>query len=97
MHVQAAPIDEIASELGEVSFIKMDIEGAELEALEGAKQTITNYHPTIAVCMYHTNEQMLNLIEFFQREYPFYKLYVRHYARAWTETVLYAVKKESVF
>lgn len=94
VRVQAAPIDEIASELGEVSFIKMDIEGAELEALEGAKQTITNYHPTMAVCIYHTNEQMLSLIEFFRKTYPFYKLYVRHYARAWTETVLYAIETD---
>ncbi len=94
VRVQAAPIDEIASGLGAVSFIKMDIEGAELEALEGAKETIMNHHPTVAVCMYHTNEQMLGLIEFFRRNYPFYKLYVRHYARTWTETVLYAVETD---
>lgn len=94
MRVKATTIDEVAKTWGgKISFIKMDIEGAEPEALEGARKTITSDHPTIAVCIYHTDEQMLSLIEYMHKNYPFYKLYVRHYARAWTETVLYAVEE----
>lgn len=92
--VKATTIDEVAKTWGGmVTFIKMDVEGAEPEALEGAKETIINNHPTMAICIYHTDEQMISLIEYIHKNYPFYKLYVRHYARAWTETVLYAVER----
>lgn len=93
--IQTTSIDEVAKNWGgKITFIKMDIEGAEPEALEGARETITHNHPTMAICIYHTDEQMIGLIEYIHRNYPFYKLYVRHYARAWTETVLYAVEKK---
>lgn len=94
VRVKTATIDEVTKTWGgKITFLKMDIEGAEPEALEGARETITRDHPTMAICIYHTDEQMISLIEYIYRNYPFYKLYVRHYARAWTETVLYAVEE----
>ncbi len=39
--------------LPRVDFIKMDIEGAEQKALQGARQTIRTHHPTLAVSSYH--------------------------------------------
>lgn len=92
--VKAEKIDDILSELypeQKVTFIKMDVEGAEPEALEGARATIERDHPTLSICIYHTDEQMISIIEEIRKRYPFYKIYVRHYARAWTETVMYAV------
>jgi FkbM family methyltransferase len=48
-------IDKLVTELGlpGVDFIKMDIEGAEVKALEGGRQTIARYRPRLSVSVYH--------------------------------------------
>lgn len=73
-----------------VTFIKMDIEGAELEALKGAEETIKKYHPTLAISIYHKPEDIVELPQFIKSLAPDYKLYLRNYHLDHTETVLYA-------
>lgn len=53
--VPLTTIDRIVAELGlpRVDFIKMDIEGAEVNALRGAKATIARHHPRLALSAYH--------------------------------------------
>jgi FkbM family methyltransferase len=53
--VPLVPIDELVGELGleRVSFIKMDIEGAERRAVLGARDTLRRYKPRLALCAYH--------------------------------------------
>jgi FkbM family methyltransferase len=53
--VPVRPIDEILAEagIGQVNFIKMDIEGAETEALKGARQTIAEWKPRIMLDANH--------------------------------------------
>lgn len=53
--VALLPIDKLVAELklDRVDFIKMDIEGAEVKAVEGARQTIAKYHPRMALSVYH--------------------------------------------
>ncbi len=74
-----------------VSFIKMDIEGAELEALKGARDTITKYRPKLAICIYHKPEDILEIPLFLMDLVPDYKFYIRHYSNYTCETVLYAI------
>jgi len=76
--------------LEKVTFIKMDIEGAELNALKGAEKTILRDKPKLAICIYHSDEDMIRLAEYVHNIVPEYKLYVRHYGFI-TETVLYAI------
>jgi FkbM family methyltransferase len=54
--VQLTTIDELTSELKlqSVDFIKMDIEGAERQALRGAQQTIARFRPRLAISLEHT-------------------------------------------
>lgn len=74
-----------------VSFIKMDIEGAEWDALQGAKKLIVRNKPKLTICLYHSDQDMIRLIEFIHDLVPEYKLYVRHHSKSNVETVLYAV------
>lgn len=74
-----------------VSFIKMDIEGAELEALKGASETIKKYRPTLALSIYHKPEDIVELPAYIKTLVPEYKLYLRNYHLDHTETVLYAI------
>lgn len=74
-----------------VTFIKMDIEGAELEALKGAAETIKSNKPRLAICLYHKPEDILEIPQYIKELVPEYKLYIRHYLPYHYDTILYAV------
>lgn len=78
-------------ECRDATFIKMDIEGAEMNALRGARMTIQKNHPKLAICIYHSDEDMLRIVEYIHELVPEYQLYVRHHSRSNVETVVYAV------
>ena len=83
-------VDNVITE--HVSFIKMDIEGAEKKALDGAKETIKKYKPKLYVCAYHRNEDFFALPEKILSLNPDYNIFLRHhpYIPAW-ETNFYCV------
>lgn len=74
-----------------ISFIKMDIEGAELNALKGAEKTIRENRPKLAISIYHKREDLWEIPAFILRVYKDYKLYLRQYNIGYAEVVLYAV------
>lgn len=74
-----------------LTFIKMDIEGSELEALKGAEQIIREQKPKLAICVYHKPEDIWEVPSLILSYRPDYKLYLRHYSFVGVETVLYAV------
>lgn len=74
-----------------VSVIKMDIEGCEMEALQGTEDTIKKYASRLAVCVCHKLEDIIELPQKILELNPRYHLYFRHYSYTKTETVLYAV------
>lgn len=90
--VKVKTIDSIYSET-EIppSLIKMDIEGAEIAALQGAKNVIDKFKPTFAVSVYHDPEHILAAYELLKDQYPKYKFFMRHYSEGFAETVLFAV------
>lgn len=74
-----------------VTFIKMDIEGAEYEALLGCKNIIMEQKPKLAISIYHKPEDVLEIPKLILQYNPEYNLYIRHYSVAGAETVLYAI------
>lgn len=89
--VKVVSLDSIIDEGDRVSFIKLDIEGAELEALQGAKKIMMKYKPKLAVCIYHKKQDYWQIPYFIKSLVPEYQLYIRHYSNYSAETVLYAI------
>lgn len=88
--VDVFALDKIIND--QVTFIKMDIEGAELDALKGAKQMISNYKPKLAICIYHNSEHFITIPNYIRSLRRDYKFYVRHHSNnSFLETVLYAL------
>lgn len=90
--IKTKSIDDLVKEEGleKVDFIKMDIEGSELAALKGAKRTICQYKPNLAICIYHKIEDFYMIPKYIKQIVPEYKLYVKHHTDMDWETVLYA-------
>lgn len=78
-----------------VTFIKMDIEGAEIQALRGAERTIRACKPTLTISAYHMPDNLVK-IYIFCRSVGGYKLYLRttEYNLDY-ELVLYAVRGDA--
>lgn len=74
------------------TFIKADIEGSEMKALEGAEKTIKKYLPKLYICAYHRNEDLFALPLKIKELSEKYKIYFRHskYIPAW-ESNFYCV------
>lgn len=88
VQIEVDKIDDI-HECNDVTFLKMDIEGSEPEALIGAQETIKRNKPKLAICIYHSDEDMINIIGQVHDLVPEYKIFVRQHSIYETETVLY--------
>ena len=73
------------------TFLKMDIEGYELEALSGGRAMIAKYAPILAITTYHKVEHLWQIPLLIHSFRPDYKFYLRRYAEDCWETVCYAV------
>lgn len=84
-------LDEDVKE--KITFIKMDVEGAERYVLEGAKRHIAEEHPKLAIAVYHGNEDIIRLPRMIDEMYSDYKFYLRYYGGNLypNEIVLYAI------
>lgn len=92
LKIVTTTIDRLVHEhaLPRVDFIKMDIEGAELNALRGAEETLRRFRPRLAVCLYHSPEDFHAIPAYLHSLGLGYRLHLgHHYVNEW-ETVLYA-------
>lgn len=84
-------IDECISQ--RTSFIKLDVEGSEIETILGAKNHIKRYQPTMAISAYHHPADLWKIAETIHHIDSEYKMYLRHYSMSYFETDLYFVKE----
>jgi FkbM family methyltransferase len=78
-----------------VSYIKMNIEGAEIDALYGARKTIECWTPKLAISVYHRASDLWQIPQIVRELSPRYELYLRQHDGGVIETVLYAIHREN--
>ena len=71
-----------------VTFVKMDLEGWELRALQGSRRHILEDHPKLAVAVYHRASDFWRIPEYVAGVRDDYDIYLRHYTEGWSETVM---------
>jgi hypothetical protein len=92
VEVDAESLDSLLK--GErVDYIKFDVEGAEKEAIIGARETIEKYRPALMISLYHRSGDIFELPLMINEAFPGYRFYIRRreYVPAW-DTVLIAVR-----
>lgn len=87
--IETTSIDAEVKE--KIDFIKLDIEGAETEALIGSSQLIKKYKPQMAVCVYHNQQHFIEVPNLILKYNSLYRIYLRHYTQGVFETVMYFV------
>lgn len=87
--IDVTSIDEVLN--GEkATFIKMDVEGSELESLIGAQNTIKKYRPRMALSLYHKPTDFFEIPSYILQLDDTYRFAIRQYHFDGSETVLYA-------
>lgn len=91
--VTTTTIDDVCRDLPRVDFIKMDIEGAELPALQGATDTLRRCRPRLAISLYHNLEDFTTIPRFLADLHLDYRYYLGHFSIHHEETVLFAAPR----
>ena len=73
-----------------ITLIKMDIEGAEKQALLGAKALIQTFKPKLSICLYHSCEDLWEIPFLIKSIMPEYKLFLRPHNQYLYQHVCYA-------
>lgn len=91
VQVRCRTIDSLVAELPrqDVSFLKMDIEGAETAALRGAEETIRRCGPKLALSIYHSLEDFRRIPALIDAVRPGYRFFLDHHSVCASDTVLY--------
>ena len=88
--IDVASIDDLCADFAP-TLIKMDIEGAERAALDGATQTIRRHRPDLAISVYHRVDDLWSIALQIDDLHPGYRFHLRSHAHNGFDTVLYAV------
>jgi FkbM family methyltransferase len=93
--VSTLKIDDVvgAADFPKVDFIKMDIEGAEQQALRGSEESIRRFKPKLAITVYHSLEDFWEIPKWIAQLGLGYEFYLRHFTIHQEETVLFGVAK----
>jgi FkbM family methyltransferase len=87
--VKTVSIDDFFSDQ-HISFIKLDVEGAEIEVIQGAKRTIQKHRPKLAISVYHKSNDIFEIPHLVHTICPEYRMYLRHLNDSFMGTVLFA-------
>jgi len=91
--IKCASLDELFAD-AYPTYIKMDIEGAEMDALTGASRIIRDSSPVLAICVYHRIDHLWKLPLLLRSLSDKYTFFLRPHADACWDLVCYAVPLE---
>jgi FkbM family methyltransferase len=96
--VSTESIDNFVEEFNieKIDFIKMDIEGSELNALKGAEKTIKTFKPKLAISVYHQDDDIISIPNYLNRLNIGYKFFFEHFTIHREETVLFAFVEQQI-
>lgn len=90
IHIAAVSLDELMPK-SKIDFIKFDVEGAELPAVMGAKQTIERSRPVVVLSLYHRPTDLWEIPILMTSCCPNYKFYIRQHFNNSFDSVFYAI------
>jgi hypothetical protein len=85
--IEVDRLDDVLDEAP--TLIKIDIEGEEAAAIEGARRTIAAHHPRLAICVYHRAGDFWRIPRQVLAIRDDYDIYLRHYTESIYETVMF--------
>lgn len=89
VNVNVTTLDKVIPSDEKITFIKMDIEGSEYSALQGAERIIKRCKPRLAISIYHNGEDYFCIPLLLKSFVPEYKFAVRHHSKRHVDTDLY--------
>ncbi|MFZ1615432.1 MAG: FkbM family methyltransferase [Holophaga sp.] len=93
--IEVATIDDL-TRATPPTLIKMDVEGAELDALAGARDSIQQHTPVLAICIYHASDHLWRVPLLIASMSPEYSFFLRAHAEDCWDVSCYAVPKDRV-
>ena len=87
--IKTVSLDQVIPESERITLIKMDIEGSEYRALNGAIRIIQKYKPKLVISIYHSGEDYYKIPLFLKKLVPEYKFIIRHHKKNRYDTDLY--------
>jgi len=94
VEIECTTLDELLAD-EEPTFIKMDIEGAEIDALRGAAETLRRCRPTLAICVYHAPDHLWRVPLLLNELLPGSRLSLRSHMLDGFDTVCYCIPGRS--
>jgi FkbM family methyltransferase len=90
--VQTITLDDFVEQTGvdRVSFVKMDVEGAECNVLQGARGSLARFAPKLAIAAYHRDDDLVTIPERIASGELDWRLYLGTFSAVEAETVLFA-------
>lgn len=96
VEVDCVSLDDLLGGSPHPTYVKMDIEGAESDALRGARRTLEQSRAIWGVCVYHNADDLWRLPLYLDGHLRDYRLFLRRYLEEIWDTVCYAVPIERV-
>lgn len=87
--VEIVTVDEYIDDI--ITFIALDVEGFEMNILQGASECIKEHKPRLAISGYHKPNDLFEIMDYVRSINSKYKIYIRHYSKTYGDTVIYFV------